>query len=157
MDLVGTLSAVVRVPLRIAGHGVRAGGRAIEGLLPGDRDGEPPAAGPTVERPPRPVTTEHVETSPPEPAHVDEGAGVVAEFAERGAEEGAGAQVELAEPWEGYDRMQADDVIARLDESSIETLAAVALYERGRDGRTSVLEEAERLLRRRSAPGPRSA
>src|SRR3954447_14657295 len=156
MDFVGTLSAVARVPLRIAAGGIRAGAHAVEGLLPRDRDGEPPAAGSTVHKPPRPAPAEPVETVPPEPAHVDEGAGLVAEFAERGAEEGAGAEVEMAEPWEGYDRMQAEDVIVRLDGSSIETLAAVTLYERGRDGRTSVLEEAELLLRRRTAPGPRS-
>src|SRR5215211_2383312 len=121
---------------------------------------EPAPAEPAATVPAEPAETvpaEPTETTPAEPAHVEEGTGLVAEFAERGAEEGAGAEVELEEPWEGYDGMPAEEVIGRLDGSSAETLAAVTLYERGRDGRASILEQAELLLHRRIAPGPAGA
>jgi hypothetical protein len=85
---------------------------------------------------------------------VDEGATVVAEYAEPGAEEGAGAEVELAEPWDGYDHLHADELIDRLTAVSSETLAAVALYERSNRNRPSVVDAAEDQLGRRSAPRP---
>jgi hypothetical protein len=93
-----------------------------------------------------------VEPEPPEPAHVDEGATVVAEFAEDGAEDGAGAEVELAEPWEGYDRLHADELVERIRAASREELAAILLYERANRDRASVLEAADKQLRVLNAP-----
>ena len=167
MDIVETLATPVRVTLRIAretagltGRGLVGAARAAEDLLPfggtSEEEPEPRPSGPTAERPspvrpvePRPPTRER----PPEPVHVDEEATLVGEFAERGAEEGAGAELDLAEPWEGYDGLSVEQVLARLDQASPETLAAVTLYEGANRGRGSVVEQADLLLRRRTAPG----
>jgi hypothetical protein len=168
MDIVGIVTAPARLSLRA----IELGARTLRGLLPGDGDTEPAHGGPTVERP----ETPRAEPEPPpeprqlyeepsgvdeepggldeEPLHVDEGATVVAEYAEPGAEEGAGAEVKLAEPWEGYDSMKVKEILARLAEASTETLAAVDLYERSTRERASVIEEADRQLSRRTAPGP---
>jgi hypothetical protein len=87
----------------------------------------------------------------PEEDHVDTGAALVGEFAEAGAEEGAGAEVEVAEPWDGYARMTAAEVRRRLTDAAPATLTAVALYERVHRGRKSVLEDAERRIARGAA------
>jgi hypothetical protein len=176
MDLVATLTAPARLGIRVgreavsltvrgiaaAGALVKGGGRPAEPERPREARREPAPAGPTVEPAPRPATPPPVapgeqptdDDTGPEPRHVDEQATVVAEFAEAGAEEGAGAQVGLAEPWDGYDGMHVDELLPRLSDATSETLAAVVLYERSRRGRASVVEEAELQLRRRSAPGP---
>ena len=156
MDIVGTVTAPARLSIRVALWGVRS----VGGLLPFGYGDEPAPPGPTVEEPPArpepaaetvarptPAAPPPPEPEPPEPAHVDEEATLVAEFAEGGAEDGAGAEVELAEPWEGYDRLHADDVIDRLVGATTEELAAVLLYERGNRNRPSVIEAGERRLR----------
>jgi hypothetical protein len=88
-----------------------------------------------------------------EPAHVSEEPVVVEEFAEPGAEEGAGASVTVEEPWDGYARMTARDITARLGEASLAELAAVQLYESTHKQRETVLSAAQRELRTKSAPG----
>jgi hypothetical protein len=85
-----------------------------------------------------------------EPAHVSEEPEIVAEAAERGAEEGAGAEVAVDEPWPGYDDMNAPDIEDRLLAEGNETAAAVSLYEASRKGRASILEAASRSM---STPG----
>jgi hypothetical protein len=72
---------------------------------------------------------------------------LVAEFGEPGAEEEAGAEVEVAEPWEGYDRMKAAEIEQRLADASDELAAVVRLYEAAGKSRQSVLRAAERRLR----------
>jgi hypothetical protein len=52
----------------------------------------------------------------------------------------------VAEPWEGYDRLAAKDVIERLSASTPAALAAVQLYEAGKRRRKTVLAAAERRL-----------
>jgi hypothetical protein len=163
MDIVGTVTLPARLGFRIALWGART----VGGLLPiGDGD-EPGPPGPPVEEPPRPAPAETVArpaaaeapppepepvepVEPPEPAHVDEGATVVAEFAEEGAEDGAGAEIELTEPWKGYDRLHADELVDRLSGAGSAELAAVVLYERSTRDRSSVVEAAERQLRART-------
>ncbi|MBV9839659.1 MAG: hypothetical protein JO156_16200 [Solirubrobacterales bacterium] len=75
------------------------------------------------------------------------------EDAEPGAEDGAGAQVTVAEPWEGYDDLDAPDLIGRLEGASPAELAAVELYEGGKRRRQTVLSAVERELRRVSDRG----
>jgi hypothetical protein len=87
------------------------------------------------------------ESVTPEPAHVSEEPEIVAEAAEAGAEEGAGAEVHVDEPWPGYDRMTAADITDRLVAEGSEVAAAVSLYEASRKGRRSVLEAAARGMR----------
>jgi hypothetical protein len=158
MDIVGTITLPARLGLRVASWGVRTAAGLLP--LPGadeQRAEEAEPRGPTAEQPPPPAETvvrPTPEPAPePEPAHVDEGATVVAEFAEEGAEDGAGAEIDLAEPWEGYDRLHADELVDHLSGASDETLAAVALYERSTRSRPSVIEAAEEQLRRRAPSG----
>jgi hypothetical protein len=84
-----------------------------------------------------------------EPAHVDEGRELVEEVADPGAEDGAGAQVRVAEPWDGYDGLRAADVIERLGQASAEELAAIELYELTSRKRQTVVAAAQRELARR--------
>ena len=70
----------------------------------------------------------------------------MAETAETGAEDGAGAEVAVDEPWPGYDQMTAADIEERLLAEGPETAAAVSLYEASRKGRASILEAASRNM-----------
>ncbi|MGH2763485.1 MAG: hypothetical protein ACRDLD_13060, partial [Thermoleophilaceae bacterium] len=87
------------------------------------------------------------EPAPVEPRHVGEEPELVAEVAERGAEEGAGADVDLDEPWPGYDAMSAADIVDRLVAEDDAAAATVKLYEASKKGRASVLEAASRSMR----------
>ncbi|MFL5861030.1 MAG: hypothetical protein ACJ780_09655 [Solirubrobacteraceae bacterium] len=87
-----------------------------------------------------------------EPVHVSEEPVLVEEFAEPGAEDGAGAQLRVAEPWEGYREMKASDIIERLESASREELAAIELYELAGRNRASVVSAAHQALKRASPP-----
>ena len=91
--------------------------------------------------------------APPEPSHVSEEPTLVREEAEPGAEDGAGAAVTVREPWEGYARMGAREVIARLADATPAELAAVSLYETGNRSRQTVLEAVQRQLRTANGGG----
>ena len=77
---------------------------------------------------------------------IDDSDEVVAEFAEPGAEDGAGAQLTLEEPWDGYDAANADEITARIADSDAAQLALIELYEQTHKGRKTVLEAAGRRL-----------
>jgi hypothetical protein len=98
------------------------------------------AATPTADAPP-PVPDELI------PDHVDEEPVLVAEAAEEGAEDGAGAELHVRPPWEGYDQMTAGDIRDRLAVATVTEAAAVELYESTRRSRRSVLDAAERAVR----------
>ena len=51
----------------------------------------------------------------------------------------AGPEVHLAPPWEGYDEMALDEVLARLADADETTLAAVRLYESRGESRQAIL------------------
>jgi hypothetical protein len=174
---------VITQPLRTGASAARLGVRVLEEAVTFGlgatrwlietavrRPGEPVDTEPTPEppraqaptepaAPPRPaepaVPDAGVAPEPPPPAHVSREAELVEAFADPGAEEGAGATVRIEEPWEGYGRMTADDVIARLVAVSREELAAVALYEGAHRNRRTVLAAAERRLREESSPARR--
>jgi hypothetical protein len=78
---------------------------------------------------------------------------LVEEVADPGAQDGAGAQVRVDAPWEGYDRLAAKEVIDRLSSADAAELAAVELYELSGRQRKSVLEAVQRELRRAQASG----
>jgi hypothetical protein len=82
----------------------------------------------------------------PAPEHVDEEPVLVAEAAEAGAEEGAGPEVHIDPPWDGYDRMTAADIRDRLAAATLEEAAAVELYEAAGKKRSSVLDAAANAL-----------
>jgi hypothetical protein len=92
-----------------------------------------------------------------EPEHVSVEPTVVDEFAEPGAEEGAGAEVNVAEPWEGYAQLSAEEVISRLADAAPAELAAVQLYESANKQRATVIAAAARELRAKSGPGAAAA
>jgi hypothetical protein len=83
-----------------------------------------------------------------EPDHVSEEATLVEEVAEAGAEDGAGAQIHVAEPWDGYRQMTASDVVDRIRGADAAVLAAVELYELSARGRQTVLVAVRRELTR---------
>src|SRR5215212_6593281 len=99
---------------------------------------EPDGNGGAPAAPPKPAE--------PEPAHVSEEPELVAEVAEQGAEEGAGAELRVDEPWPGYVRMTAAEIRRRLRAQGPEAAAAVRLYEAANKGRSSVLEAAAREI-----------
>lgn len=84
------------------------------------------------------------------PAHVSEEPTLVDEVAEAGAQDGAGAEVHVDEPWENYDELSAEDVIDRITGASTAELAAVQLYEQSHRRRKTVLEAVKRQLQRPS-------
>jgi ferritin-like metal-binding protein YciE len=105
----------------------------------------PPAAEPAPE-PPTPAAEPAPE--PPTPApHVSEEPELVAEVAEAGAEEAAGPEVEIREPWQDYDRMKAAEIERRLEDASDELAAVARLYEAAGKNRQTVLRAADRRLR----------
>jgi hypothetical protein len=85
--------------------------------------------------------------TPPAEAAPSEEPELVADVAKEGAEEGAGAEVHVDEPWPGYDDMNAADIEDRLLAEGTEAAAAVRLYEASGKGRASVLEAASRNIR----------
>jgi hypothetical protein len=84
------------------------------------------------------------------PAHISDPPVLVEEVAEAGAEDGAGAQVTVREPWDGFELMKAADVIDRLSGAEPAELAAVELYELANRRRQTVLDACREQFRRRS-------
>ena len=169
MSPLDLITAPARLALAVAGGAVGVATDVLKGargLFDGDEPEQArPSAPPGGTRngtPTRPISTEPVHRpAPPPPApeppaeeeHVDEGAVLVAEVAEAGAEDGAGPELEVEEPWDGYDRMTAEEIGDRLSTASREAVAAVQLYEAVTKSRDSVLEAAERRLRDLTPPG----
>lgn len=122
------------------------------GTHPPARTAAPPAPAPET-RAPRPApaapTPPPAATPAPEPvpAPEPEPDELVAEFADPGAEEGAGAQVHVDEPWDGYAGMKAADIVDRLTVADAATLAAVQLYEGAHRNRRTVIAAAKTRLR----------
>ena len=102
----------------------------------------PPAA-----RPARPAPRPEPPTPLTEPAHVSEEPALVETSAEPGAEDGAGAAITVLEPWAGYGRMNARDVIDRREARAVAELAAIELYETRHRARQTVLAAVERQLK----------
>ncbi len=97
-----------------------------------------------------PVPTPASAAADPLPAapgdHVCREAVVVAESADEGAEDGAGAQIRVGEPWRGYGSLTAKDVNDRLAAASLESLAVARLYETAHRNRVTVIREIDRRL-----------
>ena len=79
---------------------------------------------------------------------MDEDPVLVAEVAEEGAEEGAGAELTVEPPWDVYDHMTAADIKDRLAAATAVEAAAVELYESTHRNRRSVMDAAARALAR---------
>jgi hypothetical protein len=136
----------LRIGLRLAGFVLRRVGLLGEDEAPPRRQPERPPVRPREpvrwDERPSARRRERAAARPPEPAHVEQELEVVAEVADPGAEEGPGPQISVAEPWDGYSRMRASDVIDRLAAATPEELAVVQLYEGAHKRRKTVLEAA---------------
>ncbi len=106
-----------------------------------------------AESPSPPAADPAPEPAAPEPVHVSEEPTLVEEFAEPGAEEGAGAEIHVEEPWDGYSEMTAREVASRLAGSTPAALAAVQLYESTHRRRQTILNAVERELRTSNGRG----
>jgi pyruvate/2-oxoglutarate dehydrogenase complex dihydrolipoamide acyltransferase (E2) component len=113
----------------------------------------PPSTQPR-EAPPAAPAPEPASTSDPAPApvaapaadRVDREAVVVAESADDGVCGGAGAQIRIGEPWEGYGSLTVKQINDRLADANPETLAVARLYETANRNRVTVLKEIDRRL-----------
>lgn len=113
---------------------------------------EPPSApAPPAGRSPILEASLDAEPVVEEPVHVSEEPELVAEVAEPGAEDGAGASVTVDEPWDGFAHLNAKDVIDRLAGTDPAELAAIELYEATHKRRETVMTAVARKLRRESA------
>jgi len=97
----------------------------------------PPAPRPAArKRPPqRRATPRRAEPTRGEVAAMREAAREV----ETGGADSVGAEVHVAEPWDGYDEMRLDDVLARLQGATEVELAVVRAYERQHEARQAIL------------------
>ena len=102
---------------------------------------EPPAPEPPAEDEPL-VAEEHVSEEPQ----------LVAESADPDATEPPGPEISVEEPWPGYRRARAGEVIATLPDISREELVVAQLYEASHRRRRTVLEAIERQLKIKSPP-----
>jgi hypothetical protein len=109
-------------------------------------NGAPP--GPVAVAPSAPADSPPAVPDELVPDHVDEEVVLVAEVAEEGAEDGAGPELHVDPPWDGYGDMTAPQITDRLTASTAELAAAVELYESIGKSRRTVLDAAERALRR---------
>ena len=89
-------------------------------------------------------------TAPAPSARVSEEPTLVAAVADVGAEDGAGAEIRIDEPWPAYRSLRAPEVIDRLVVASDSELAVIELYERAHRGRSSVIRAVEQEHGRRS-------
>jgi hypothetical protein len=77
---------------------------------------------------------------------VDDEPELVAEFGGEGAEDPAGPEIEVEQPWEGYPALTAADIVDRLAGAPAEVLTAVLLYEPHHRNRRTVMAAAEARL-----------
>jgi hypothetical protein len=147
----------IRLPLEITWRAAKLGVgvlRTVTGLLehdradervpwPAEEDVSPYVAEPIAVEDVEDV--EHVEAAvdfdvPSEeelaPRHVDSEPALAYES---GPADDVGAEVRVDAPWEGYDRMRAADIVARLRAADEATRAVVRLYEQQGKARSSVL------------------
>jgi hypothetical protein len=99
---------------------------------------------PMAPAPPEPQPEPQPEPEPEPAAHLDTEPELVAEFAEPGAEEGAGAELRVAEPWDGYRKARVAEIRDRVAAAGAEELAVIQLYEMTHRKRRSVLDAVER-------------
>jgi hypothetical protein len=150
----------IRLPLEITWRAAKLGVgvlRTVTGLLehdradervpwPAEEDVSPYVAEPIAVEDVEDVEhVEHVEAAvdfdvPSEeelaPRHVDSEPALAYES---GPADDVGAEVHVDAPWEGYDRMRAADIVARLRAADDATRAVVRLYEQQGKARSSVL------------------
>jgi hypothetical protein len=138
----------VELPVKLA-FGIAVGAfRLVREVVA--QDSEPVPAPPRAEPaagnggpPPAPPVTPEVRERVKE---VDDEPTVVASTAEPGVEGGAGPEVHMDEPWDGYDSMTAQQVRRRLQDVESVELMAVRLYESSGKNRVSILRAIDSRL-----------
>src|SRR3954471_18569495 len=156
-----------RIPLKIAGGLLghddppqqrAAPARPTPAAAPSPPPPRPERAAPARPAPTPPPQREEPAAQPPreaapaslaeleseEPLHVDVEVELVGEFSEVGAEDGAGAEIHVDPPWDGYSRMKVAAIQERVQTASQAELAVVQLYEGTHRNRRSVLDAVER-------------
>ena len=119
---------------------------------PAPAPGRPPSPEPSAGAAPGPTPAAAAQPAAPEAEvetaddHVSREAVLVAESADAGAGNGAGAQIRVDEPWEGYGKLTAKEVNDRLATASPESLTVARLYEAAHRNRVTVLREIDRRL-----------
>jgi hypothetical protein len=93
---------------------------------------------------PAPPPAETAEPAAPELA--DREAVLVAESADTGAADGAGAAIRVDEPWQGYAKLTVKDITAQLATADPAMLAVVRLYESTHRKRRTLLAAIDRRL-----------
>lgn len=83
---------------------------------------------------------------------IDDTDEVVAEFADPGGEDGAGATLAVDPPWDGYAQQTAATIVERLGGLEAAEVAVLELYERGHKNRQTVLNAARRRLKSLNPP-----
>lgn len=98
------------------------------------------------------ATTESLTTPPvPEP-HIETEDELVASSSDSGAENGAGAQVGIGEPWAGYRQMHAPEIVDRIALADTAELALVQLFEAANRNRVTVIRAVEGRLTETDRP-----
>jgi hypothetical protein len=135
----------LRLGLRVAEVVLHPLVKVAERLLGGEDERPEPYAAPRPQPQPQPPPRResvYRADEPPEPIHIEVEEELVAEVADPGAEEGPGPQISVDEPWDGYSKMKAADIVDRLAAATPEELAVVQLYESTHRGRKTVLAAA---------------
>jgi hypothetical protein len=156
------VKAALDLALMPARLGLRLAQRVAGGVLPGGRpEPEPPTARSYAEPAPRPRPRPRPAAAPSapsepepggggpglfEPTHVESEEELVAEFADPGAEDGAGPELRVEEPWPGYAKMTAGEIRDRLGAADAALAAVVELYERTHRKRSTVIAAASARL-----------
>jgi outer membrane biosynthesis protein TonB len=109
----------------------------------------PPAAAVPPVPAPGPTESTSIDIGLEPEEHSPDERELVEEFADPGAEDGAGASLRVEPPFEGYDALRAPDVIAHLRSADLAELGETELYERTHRGRRTVLEAITREIRDR--------
>ena len=153
MDAFGLVAALIRQPLNVVRFAVDTAESVYKQVLAPDEPQAAPPAEPEPERTqrPRPTPARRRRRAPkpvvpPEAKVLDDDPILVEEFAEQGAEEPAGPEIHVDEPFAGYTLLKAADVIERLRAASAEEAAAIQLYEGTTKGRATVIRAAEMRL-----------
>ncbi len=154
IDIAGGVVCDVAGRLGLSGDGHGNGSAVDTDVMPAPTPA--PATAPVPAAAPAPASVvappEPEPVPEPEPAHVSTELELVEEVAEPGAEDGAGAQVRIDEPWPAYRSLKARDIIARLPSATREELATVELFELAHANRRSVVVAAQRALKKASPP-----
>jgi hypothetical protein len=139
----------ITVPLAAVRGALEAAARTVAEALEHDEEpweAPPPAATTQVPAPPPAPARPAPEPGPPvpdEPSPAEVGRLRMEQREEESGPGSVGAEVHVDEPWEGYARMTASQVVGRLTGADAATKAVVRLYESSHRNRKTVLRATE--------------